>query len=261
MDKSINKIYETKNYSQFVLKNWNRDISQKNISKIEKSVKINGWRPEPIIVNEEKEIIDGQHRFWYAKEHNLPIAYMILDGLTKDDCKIMNACRTGWSSHDYIKHYSNLGNPNFIRLKNLTLKYPYLNISILVGVAKTSLNGNAQSWSIRDGSLKISEDEYNQALEILNWLDSFHKYVDAVSGRKAGIYCAIVFCYHLKNVDRERLKKRIIQSIQTIIPPANLECALIELEKVYNYKIPSNKYVFIHTEYLKNKKRLKMEEN
>ena len=51
-DKEIGKIYETKEYDKFKIYKWNRIINQNTINKIAKSVLENGWRVEPIIVNE-----------------------------------------------------------------------------------------------------------------------------------------------------------------------------------------------------------------
>ena len=61
-------IKETKNYDQFKVGDWNRTIKKNNLKKLEKSVKQNGWLKHPIMVNENMEIMDGQHRFAYAKE-------------------------------------------------------------------------------------------------------------------------------------------------------------------------------------------------
>ena len=35
-EKEIGKIFETKNYKKFIKKEWNRDINQNNINKIDK---------------------------------------------------------------------------------------------------------------------------------------------------------------------------------------------------------------------------------
>ena len=82
-EKEIGKIYETKNYDKFIKKEWNRDINQNNINKIDKSVKENGWLITPIIVNENYEIIEGQHRYYYAKQNNLVI-YLLLFSSSKN---------------------------------------------------------------------------------------------------------------------------------------------------------------------------------
>ena len=118
-DKEIGKIYETKEYDKFHRYEWNRVPKQNTLKKIDKSVEENGWKVEPIIVNEEYGIYDGQHRWLYAKEHNLPLYYTIIPGLTKEDCQRMNAVRTSWLVSDYINFYSAQGNTSYAMLKSL----------------------------------------------------------------------------------------------------------------------------------------------
>ena len=85
-DKIISSVRETKNYGQFKFLEENRELSSKALKRISKSVEKEGWRNYPITVNEKMEIIEGQHTFTYAKEHRLPVRYIVVEGLNKKDC-------------------------------------------------------------------------------------------------------------------------------------------------------------------------------
>lgn len=264
MDKSIGNIYQTRNYSQFVLPEWNRDKDERALRKIDKKVSEIGWRTTPIFVNEKNEVIDGQHRLIYAKEHQLPVYYLQIKGANKSDCQMMNNAKTTWTLKDYVKFYASDGNENYIRLQKLCFEYSFLSTTNVCSVAMNNSSGNCSCLGLKDGRIILSERDYKIARVKLDFLKTLEPYIRKAKGRSIAIYQAVLFCYECPLVDNERLVRQIKSKIETIIPPANLEYALKEIEKLYNYKIAKDKYVFVFTEYLKThsyaKKNFKMED-
>ena len=55
-------VHETKDYNLFKFLDTNREPNQRIINTLVKSIKENGIQI-PIIVNPDKQIVDGQHRF------------------------------------------------------------------------------------------------------------------------------------------------------------------------------------------------------
>ena len=68
---------QSTNYDEFRTLNANRNVSENHVKQIKAAIETVGNLTEvvPIIVNENKEIIDGQHRFEACKELGLPIFY------------------------------------------------------------------------------------------------------------------------------------------------------------------------------------------
>ena len=252
-DLKIGNIYETTNYDKFVIYNWNRDISKNILNRIHKSVIENGWKVEPIIVNEELGIIDGQHRFTYAKEHNLPLYYIIIKGLTKDDCQMMNAVRTNWQQMDYIKFYSAQGNTNYSNLMILDSIYTEFNLAVLIYAINNKLAGGGCSKYIIDGKFICNKEQFNEAVEILDYLNTLSYYIKQVKGRKTQLCQAIMFCYRLEKTDRDRLARKIVENCNMINPPADMETALQEIERIYNYKLQKENQIYFVTEWKKGK--------
>ena len=85
MNKIIGNVYETNDYTMFKFKEENRILDGLKVNALIKQLKQDGKQLQPIIVNKQYEIFDGQHRYNYAKNNNLPIYYMIIPGLTKED--------------------------------------------------------------------------------------------------------------------------------------------------------------------------------
>mgnify|MGYP003676458481 CR=1 FL=1 len=68
----------TKSYSIFNSIIGNRNLDSKNLKRIKESINEIGLQM-PILVNQNKSIIDGQHRLQAAKELEIPITYTIAD--------------------------------------------------------------------------------------------------------------------------------------------------------------------------------------
>jgi len=254
LDKEIGKIYQTKEYEKFVIYDWNRTIDKQTLNKINKSVQEHGWKVEPIIVNEKYGIIDGQHRFTYAKEHNLPVYYIVIKGLTKEDCQIMNSVRTSWKQQDYVNFYAMQGNKNYIFLKALDNMFDNFGLPIITYAINQECYGGATTKILQDGTFKCTNEQYSDAIEILNYLNGLHEYIKKVVGRKVQLCMAITFCYRHPKIDNERLAQKIVENCNTMSAIADMETALKELERIYNYNLKQkSKIVYILTEYKKMK--------
>ena len=70
------QIYTTSDYQEFIF--FDGNASKCNVSKIIDSIKKYGLI-NPIVVNQNKEIIDGQHRFESCKALKLPIEHFVKD--------------------------------------------------------------------------------------------------------------------------------------------------------------------------------------
>lgn len=253
-DKEIGKIYQTKEYDKFLIYDWNRAIDKQTLNKIHKSVLEHGWKVEPIIVNEKYGIIDGQHRYTYAKEHDLPVYYIVIKGLTKEDCQIMNSVRTSWRCLDYVNFYAMQGNKNYIFLKALDNMFDNFGLPIIVYAINSRAYGAQVSKTLQSGAFKCSTEEYNNAVDILNYLNNLNDYIKKIAGRKTQLCMAITFCYNLPTVDKDRLAQKIAENCNTMSAIVDMETALKEVERVYNYNMKQkSKIVYILTEYKKMK--------
>lgn len=63
----------------------------------------------PILVNENYEIIDGQHRVAALTELKMPIHYIVGEGLDIEDAQDINAGAKPWSPIDYARSFAAQG--------------------------------------------------------------------------------------------------------------------------------------------------------
>ena len=76
MDKKEFRVGVTKDYDMFEFLDTNRQPNTRIINKLEKSIKEHGVQI-PIIVNDKKQIVDGQHRFWALRKLGYQVPYII----------------------------------------------------------------------------------------------------------------------------------------------------------------------------------------
>lgn len=116
---------ETTDYEQFNLINDNREINDKHVKKLAKSVALLGTNLQAIIVNSKMEVLDGSHRLQACKSASVPVRYLVLDPLEYSNEEIMiqlNINSKNWTLENYIEHYSHSQN-EYKRLLYVENKY------------------------------------------------------------------------------------------------------------------------------------------
>ena len=72
----VNQVNSTNDYLKFKTLKGNRNVNKLHVRRLKESFK-EAYLLSPIIVNQNFEIIDGQHRFEAAKSMELPINFII----------------------------------------------------------------------------------------------------------------------------------------------------------------------------------------
>jgi hypothetical protein len=115
---------ETKDYLKFKFLKTNRIISETNVRKIKDSIREFGIIPgRPILVDENHNIIDGQHRFIAIKELGLTVTYEIIEGDTIAKTMALNSNQSQWQLIDFVRSYAEQGNDNYRKLLKFEEKY------------------------------------------------------------------------------------------------------------------------------------------
>jgi len=170
------EVLKTHNYSIFKLLKGNRVIDLQHVNNIKKSM-MQKFIINPIMVNENLEIIDGQHRFTALKELGLPIHYIIEQGGKLEDVQFLNSNTKNWTALDYIDSYCNLGNENYLKIKEFLTIFPDLSVSSCIDILTDYVNFGRKS--LRDGSLVVKNYENSlifatQIIELKNYIDFYN---------------------------------------------------------------------------------------
>lgn len=124
----------TRDYAKFRILIDNRDTSRSHINKLKEAMrrKPQILEAEKILVNENMEIIDGQHRFYAGMELDMEIPYIMMPGLTIDDARRMNMLQRRWTFDDYARSYAKVGNPSYVLFLKLREEYSLIKNQTIV---------------------------------------------------------------------------------------------------------------------------------
>ena len=126
MVKHSNQVHTTTDYFMFKTLNGNRDINQLHLTRLKESFK-KDYLTTIIMVNENFEIIDGQHRFLICQEFKLPINYIICKNYGLNEVQILNANMKNWQTVDYVNGYCDLGYKDYMIYRDFVEEYGFQN--------------------------------------------------------------------------------------------------------------------------------------
>lgn len=158
-------IYKTKNYEVFKFIGGNRTIRPGNIEKMRQSM-IEQQLVIPICVNENFEIIDGQHRFTVCKELKKPVYYYVQDGYRLPEVERANRSNTNWSLNDFLHSFTHKNNENYIKVESICDQYNVIASDVIRVIAK-ALNKRPRHVvaEFKDEKLIFSDEMYEQVTD------------------------------------------------------------------------------------------------
>lgn len=143
----VNKVYKTDDLEMFNQLKGNRPPNPQHIKRLAISIKENGLLQNPIIVNENMIIIDGQHRLLAAKETSSSIYYIIVDGYDLSEVQILNLNQKNWTKKDFMEGYADMGIESYVKLKNFTIKNKVFNITDCIAFCSNTSGGTGYGAS------------------------------------------------------------------------------------------------------------------
>lgn len=118
-------VFQTAEYDKLNKLLGNRNIKKTNVKAKKDLLEKEGFKStNPIVVNKDGKIIDGQHRRKAAEELEIPYKFMIDPSLTEENSLEttieLNNSSKPWGINDYVNAFCEVGNENYIQLKELS---------------------------------------------------------------------------------------------------------------------------------------------
>ncbi|MBC2966016.1 hypothetical protein ACUW9V_000882 [Staphylococcus epidermidis] len=244
--KKVNEVYETTNYNIFKFSEFNRNVVyRKDLMDEAKRGFI-----APVIVNEDFVVIDGQSRLKHAEYAQVPIKYMVVEGLTEKDIVRMNTTQLSWSIKDYIQSYANEGNRDYQKLIELLNEYNYTSGAIAAMCLGINDTGSKVTNILKNGEFKFVD--YDGSLRFLEYYKRFLQEASLTSFGK--LLLAVNQICKIKKLDKERLIKKVKESrnkddLNISLPKNEYIEILLDM---YNNKVKANSKTTIN--YYKDRK-------
>ena len=170
----MEQVNSTKNYTIFKTLSGNRPLSKSHLKKLRKSIEDNNHlNLHPIIVNQNFEVIDGQHRLQCAKDLEIEIFYIKSDTVSDQHLIDCNVNQKSFECDNYIDYFAiKEKKEEYIKLKNMlrqtTLKPKALLTLILGTVSQNILD------FLKTGKFKFPSSE--NAEKIIEFFLNFFSY-------------------------------------------------------------------------------------
>ena len=252
----------TRNYSQFKKLGGNRDVG--SCKKLIKSIEKVGYIPNPIIVNEKMEVADGQHRLQACEELGIPIAYIVIPGVTVETARNMNTGQKNWKNIDYIKSYAETGNASYQKILLIQQKYPILLVNVITVALRNSISNSGSSTYdrhiIETGKFSVNDAEFKETVATIDKSKDLFEPAKKIKGRQEMIQTAIIWIARNTSISMARLRKNIEEKYLEFYPATDVSFFLRGISEVYNKGC--SRRIYLDTEYEKFKvKRRKERKN
>lgn len=232
------QVKDTRDYNLFKSLPGNRVLRKPHVRRLQEAIKANASiaKYKPILVNQNYEIIDGQHRLQALKELGLPVYYVIAPGTGLKEVQDLNSISKVWTPVDYAESYSQIGYEPYTFYLAMREAFK-LNHDVLL--AYISLHENTSGEGFKDGSLTAPSQ--NQSWELASKLMQVGTFYPRYKVR--GFALAFKKIAESDDYDHDRMMNKMKLRGDTIPPLSLREDFIKELERVYNYHESTNNKV------------------
>jgi len=229
-DVVANQVYRTTNYERFSFLEGNRNLNSMHFERLKTAIStMDLTESNPILVNDDFQIIDGQHRFEVCKYLKKPIYYLQKKGYGLREVQMLNANMKNWRLEDYLQGYCDLGKEEYLYLRSFLAQH---RLGMLSSVTILSSMGGSKATSITDGTLLLPNKERGEA--IAKWVQQLEPLYAGC--RRKSFLLALVKIYSIRQFDFKQLMAKLSYQQTKLVDCTDVKGYLTLLEEIYNFK-------------------------
>lgn len=209
----------------------NREVDPHHVKRLVKSIEKNNMlHLNAIIVNEEMEVVDGQHRLEAAEELGVPVYYVVDSEVGKAQISQLNSVKKDWSMMDYVNYWTIEKAPGFDVLSKFISEHPYLPVSTVL--LFLSCDRSRNTAGLREGKVDVSNVE--QATEVLKYLKDFRNMIDHAFSRNFMV--AVYQMVRSGKYEHDRMMQKLETQSRSLVKCVNVKQYIELLEEIYNFR-------------------------
>ena len=227
---SNSKIYSTTDYNKFGKLKGNRAINELHVRKLVESIKEKDLEM-PIAVDENLNVLDGQHRLEAYKIVGNPITYFIKSQFDLQDVRNVNSVNRKWNLTEYLMSFCKLGKKDYQLLEWFHRTYEF---GIVECIAMLNGKGYCNTTSRKDfkkGHFVIEDLEQGKTwAKNINACGEYFQYY-----KKRAFVHAIISCLKDKTFNWSIFYKRLKNNSSKLKNQASKNDFIINIERLYNH--------------------------
>lgn len=234
-------VYKTDDYSIFKMVKGNRKINELHVERLKKSMK-EEYLISPIIVNEEHQIIDGQHRFHAIRELGENVYYIVCEGYGLDEIHRLNEINQTWNKQDFLNGYADKGLEEYIKTKDFMKKHEITSVALAIELLNNNLSQKSLSKKFENGNFKI--ETMDLADNIMNKIKDFDSYFG--SARTSLFIKAFKKLYNHPNYKHKKMVNKLESDGHKMDTRASMAQYLdLLLNDIYNPNLISKNKIYV----------------
>lgn len=253
MRKIIGQIYSEDDYTVFKRLAENRDVTPSRVNKLIASIS-ERYVLNPIVVNENMEVIDGQGRFDARRTLRLPIHYIVAEGADINDCQRMNKYNSIWTALDYAISHAKGGKEAYIVLLK-TCKESGFPISRVLRLANHGTRKSKYSTKMsafEAGNLVFDENDMKMVMVIKQRGDELLKALQFTKKPNDAFHTGFKIAFETEGYDHATMLNNAAVLRDSYQQMSSLSGQLMEFERIYNYRKGKDKRLYF-SDYLRDK--------
>lgn len=244
MAKATPGILSTKEYAIFKLMSGNRKVDYNHVKRLKRSMQEEPelFATNPIQVNEHGFIIDGQHRRLAAQELDVPVYYIVVEGGTLDETRVLNVTQRRWSLLDFARSYADSGHGDYRTFLRYVNQYP----KIAPGILRTCLAGGRKhdlEVDFRRGEFVIEDEQKTRV-----YVDRLNEVINRTHVRMSAPMANALFSLFKDSEEFDFdlfINKLDRESARELFRPApSIRACLRSIEDVYNFQSKNQKRLY-----------------
>lgn len=223
-------IQKTNKYDLFHIITSNREVKDSDVDKLIVSIQEkNLLSLNPILVNKNMQVIDGQHRLEAARKLKIDIYYIVSDTIKKEDIARLNSNKKNWKLIDYINYYAIEKKAGFDLLSSFISQNPQLQMSTCINLL--SLDAKGSFPDLKKGFIDVSN--LKSAQKIINYLNDFSNFFDRSNNSR--FVAALRKAIESGQYDHKVMMLKVAKQPRSLVPCLNATQYLQMLQDIYNH--------------------------
>ena len=231
MDRIINQVRSTNEYSVFKGLKGNRPINKAHVKRLTASMK-KRYLETFILVNEKMEIIDGQHRLEAIRKLNLPVYYIVKEGYGLEETQILNLNTHNWSTNDFMDGYCEAGDKEYIKYRDWHIKYKFNHQSSMNLLAGTCMEHGSWYEVFKAGVFKVTN--LKEATKIADKITMIQDYYP--NYKRRGFVSAMTKAVLHPDYNHAYFMKKLKYLSTSLVDCVKWQQYSSIIEDIYNYK-------------------------
>lgn len=232
----VNDVYKTYDLSIFKSIDGNRVANLQHVKRLSDSIKVYGMKCNPILVNDQMEVIDGQHRLMAAKETESFVYYIIVSGYNLEDVHTLNLNQKNWTKKDFMEGYANLGIKDYMMIKTFSDKNDDFGLNDCIAMCS---NNSVNSGTTNNGQKPFENGEWKcKDLDIAQeWANKIRMIKPYYSGyNRSNFIGTMTILFKNELFDFNEFMHKVRLQPTALVDCANRSQYKTLIEDIYNYK-------------------------